>query len=114
MLRTAATSITVSERRTGATKRIAKRDIPFESLGLRRGRFIPGSLGLQVLPSEEYVASVSMPGPGYRERGHASREQRLQRVTSAFTLYIIWASTTVPYIVKFREILGGCPARADG
>jgi hypothetical protein len=43
MLTTAATSITVSEMSTGATKRIANREIPFDSLGLPCSRFIPGA-----------------------------------------------------------------------
>jgi hypothetical protein len=52
MLSTAATNITVSEMRTGATKRTADRDIPFESLEwLRSNRFIPsGLLILDALP----------------------------------------------------------------
>ena len=42
MLITAATNITVSDTRTGATKRIADRDIPFDRMGLLRSdRIIP-------------------------------------------------------------------------
>ena len=49
MLSTAATSITVSEKRTGATKRIANREISVESFGLRCSRrFIPGPSGVAV------------------------------------------------------------------
>jgi hypothetical protein len=45
MLITAAINITVSDMRTGATKRIVDRDVRFDSLGqLRLRRFIPRGL----------------------------------------------------------------------
>jgi hypothetical protein len=73
MLSTAATNITVSDRRTGATKRSAKRDIPFESLGLLCSLFIPGAFGCRLEGAGNSLGSLSMPDPGYREKGHGPR-----------------------------------------